>query len=58
MGMNTTFGPSGILATPLMTTMGGSVLKGVSVYLGGLAISYVSGFGATYLFGHKNVDLA
>lgn len=57
-GLNTTFGPSGILMLPLMTTMNGVVWKGVLIALGGIVISYGAGFLMTYYFGYKNVDLA
>ena len=57
-GLNTMFGPSGILASPLMTSASGSIARGVLVYIGGLVISYSAGFGITYFFGHKNIDLA
>ena len=56
-GLNTMFGPSGLLAAPLMTSVGGSIAKGVMYYLAGLGISYIGGFGFTWFFGHKNVDL-
>lgn len=57
-GLNTMFGPSGILMLPLMTTKAGIVWKGILIGIGGIAISYVSGFLTTYYFGHKNIDLA
>ncbi len=57
-GLNTMFGPSGIIAIPLMTTAHGVIWKAILVYMGGLAISYAAGFVATYYFGHKGVDLA
>ena len=56
-GLNTMFGPSGILASTLMTSINGLVWKGVIIYLGGLLVSYCAGFVVTYYFGHKNVDL-
>ena len=57
-GLNTTFGPSGLLALPLMTSVSGMIWKGVLVYLAGLAIAYAAGFTTTYFAGHKGVDLA
>ena len=57
-GLNTMFGPSGLLATPLMTSVNGSIVQGILFYLAGLGISYLGGFGLTYIFGYKNVDLA
>ncbi|KGK13956.1 PTS N-acetylmuramic acid transporter subunit IIBC [Vibrio navarrensis] len=56
-GLNTVFGPSGIVAIPLMTSHSG-IFAGMAVFLVGLLISYVVGFLATYMFGSKNVDLA
>ena len=56
-GLNTMFGPSGLLALGLMTTPSGSVLTGVLVYLTSLFVTYLSGFIITYFFGHKKVDL-
>ncbi|KYN89313.1 PTS N-acetylmuramic acid transporter subunit IIBC [Vibrio cidicii] len=55
-GLNTVFGPSGIVAIPLMTSHSG-IFAGMAVFLVGLLISYVVGFLATYMFGSKNVDL-
>lgn len=56
-GLNTVFGPSGIVAIPLMTSHSG-IFAGMAVFLVGLLISYVVGFLATYMFGSKNVDLS
>ncbi|MEZ9603741.1 PTS N-acetylmuramic acid transporter subunit IIBC [Vibrio sp. 10N.261.55.A10] len=55
-GLNTVFGPSGIVAVPLMTSNSG-IFAGMAVFVIGLLISYVVGFLATYIFGSKNVDL-
>ena len=55
-GLNTVFGPSGIVAVPLMTSNSG-IFAGMAVFVIGLLISYVVGFLATYMFGSKNVDL-
>ncbi|WVD68037.1 PTS transporter subunit EIIC [Orbus wheelerorum] len=56
MGLNSVFGPSGVIAIPFMTSHDGA-LPAMLVYLVGLAITYVSGFIITYFFGSKNVDL-
>lgn len=49
-GLNTVFGPSGIVALPLMKSNHG-IITGMSIYLLGILISYVSGFIITYFFG-------
>ncbi|NAX21882.1 PTS N-acetylmuramic acid transporter subunit IIBC [Vibrio sp. V39_P1S14PM300] len=56
-GLNTVFGPSGIVAIPLMTSDSG-IFPAMLVFVAGLLISYLVGFLATYLFGCKNVDLS
>lgn len=56
-GLNTVFGPSGIVAIPLMTSANG-IFAGMMVFIGGLLISYIVGFLATYFFGCKDVDLS
>ncbi|WP_104028346.1 PTS N-acetylmuramic acid transporter subunit IIBC [Vibrio jasicida] len=56
-GLNTVFGPSGIVAIPLMTSSSG-IFAGMMVFIGGLLISYIVGFLATYFFGCKDVDLS
>ncbi|ELY5142622.1 PTS N-acetylmuramic acid transporter subunit IIBC [Vibrio vulnificus] len=56
-GLNTVFGPSGIVAIPLMTSHSG-IFAGMAVFVVGLHISYVVGFLATYFFGSKDVDLS
>lgn len=56
-GLNTVFGPSGLVALPLMTSNSGVVIA-MLVYLGGLIVSYTAGFGLTYLFGSKDIDLS
>ncbi|MEJ3622969.1 PTS N-acetylmuramic acid transporter subunit IIBC [Vibrio vulnificus] len=56
-GLNTVFGPSGIVAIPLMTSHNG-IFAGMAVFVVGLLISYVFGFLATYFFGSKDVDLS
>lgn len=55
-GLNTVFGPSGLIAIPLMTSDQG-VLPAMAVYAGGVLVSYLCGFIFTYLFGSKNIDL-
>ncbi len=62
-GLNTMFGPSGLLAAPMMVAKFGDGLPGhvgaaIPIYLIALLISYVSGFGFTYLIGTKGVDLS
>ncbi|AVX01729.1 PTS N-acetylmuramic acid transporter subunit IIBC [Vibrio vulnificus] len=56
-GLNTVFGPSGIVAIPLMTSHSG-IFAGMAVFVVGLLISYVVGFLATYFFGSNDVDLS
>ena len=56
-GLNTVFGPSGIVALPLMTSSAG-IFAGMMVFAAGLVISYAVGFIATWFFGTKNVDLS
>ncbi|CAQ82407.1 MULTISPECIES: PTS N-acetylmuramic acid transporter subunit IIBC [Photorhabdus] len=55
-GLNTVFGPSGLVALPLMTSNNG-IFVGMAVYATGLVVAYLSGFVLTLLFGRKNVDL-
>ncbi|WEF27182.1 PTS N-acetylmuramic acid transporter subunit IIBC [Klebsiella aerogenes] len=55
-GLNSAFGPSGLVALPLMTSNSG-ILPAIAVYGGGVLISYIAGFIITVLFGCKNVDL-
>ena len=55
-GLNTVFGPSGLVSIPLMTSSQG-IYAGIMVYIAGVFISYASGFIFTLLFGCKNVDL-
>ncbi|NAW56230.1 MULTISPECIES: PTS N-acetylmuramic acid transporter subunit IIBC [unclassified Vibrio] len=56
-GLNTVFGPSGIVAIPLMTSDSG-IFPAMLVFVAGLLISYLVGFLATYLFGCKDIDLS
>jgi len=56
MGLNSVFGPSGVIAIPFMTSHEGA-LPAMLVYFVGLMITYVAGFVITYFFGSKNVDL-
>lgn len=57
MGLNTVFGPSGLLATPLMTSNSG-IFPAMGVYLFGTLVAYATGFITTYFFASKNVDLS
>ncbi|KEY60603.1 PTS N-acetylmuramic acid transporter subunit IIBC [Serratia sp. DD3] len=56
-GLNTVFGPSGLVSIPLMTSAKG-IFAGMMVYIAGLFISYIAGFILTWLFGSKDVDLS
>ena len=56
-GLNTVFGPSGLVALPLMTS-GLGIYAGMAVYAAGVVISYIAGFVVTWFFGYKNVDLS
>ncbi|MEF3109134.1 PTS N-acetylmuramic acid transporter subunit IIBC [Raoultella sp. WB_B2P2-3] len=56
-GLNTVFGPSGVVALPLMTS-GSGIYAGMAVYAAGLVVSWLCGFALTWLFGSKNVDLS
>lgn len=56
MGLNSAFGPSGLVALPLMTSAQG-ILPAMAVYAGGMLVSYIAGFIFTVLFGCRNVDL-
>lgn len=56
-GLNTVFGPSGIVSIPLMTSDSG-IFPAMAVYTSGLVVSYISGFVITYFFGSKNIDLS
>jgi len=56
-GLNTVFGPSGLVAIPLMTS-GQGIFAGMAVYIAGIIISYLAGFVMTWFFGSKNVDLS
>jgi N-acetylmuramic acid-specific PTS system IIC component len=47
-GINSVYGPSGILATVLMTTPEGNVGIGVATYLGSLFSSYLAGAAAMF----------
>ncbi len=55
-GLNTVFGPSGLVSIPLMTSAQG-IFAGMAVYVAGILISYLAGFVLTWFFGSKNVDL-
>lgn len=56
-GLNTVFGPSGVVSIPLMTS-GQGIYAGILVYIAGLLVSYIAGFIFTWFFGSKNVDLS
>lgn len=56
-GLNTVFGPSGLVSIPLMTSAKG-IFAGMLVYVAGILISYIAGFILTWLFGSKDVDLS
>ncbi|WP_435955423.1 PTS N-acetylmuramic acid transporter subunit IIBC [Dryocola sp. BD626] len=56
-GLNTVFGPSGLVSIPLMTSHQG-IFAGMAVYVAGILISYLAGFVVTWFFGSKNVDLS
>lgn len=56
-GLNTVFGPSGLVSIPLMTSTQG-IFVGMLVYVVGILISYIAGFILTWFFGHKNIDLS
>ena len=56
-GLNTVFGPSGLVAIPLMTSRQG-IFVGMAVYVVGILLSYLAGFIITWFFGCKDVDLA
>ncbi len=61
-GLNTMFGPSGLLAAPMMMAkMNGGVGHvgiGITLYIIALVISYLSGYGFMQLIGTKGVDLS
>lgn len=56
-GMNTVFGPSGLVTLPLMTSSQG-IFAGMAVYLAGLMVAWIGGFLLTWWFGTRNVDLS
>ncbi|MFA0413967.1 PTS N-acetylmuramic acid transporter subunit IIBC [Vibrio renipiscarius] len=56
-GLNTVFGPSGIVAIPLMTSNEG-IFAGMAIFVIGLLIAYAVGFIATLFFGSKDIDLS
>ena len=57
MGLNTAFGPSGVLSILLMTTKEGNIGISMGIYLASFLSASVAGFLATATFGTKNVDL-
>jgi N-acetylmuramic acid-specific PTS system IIC component len=48
MGLNSVFGPSGILAIPMITSAKGIGI-GITIYVSALLIGYCSGFGVGLL---------
>ncbi|MDO4776823.1 MAG: PTS N-acetylmuramic acid transporter subunit IIBC [Cardiobacteriaceae bacterium] len=56
-GLNSVFGPSGLLALPLMTSAQGSFF-GMGVYLTGMVSAWIGGFTITWFFASKDVDLS
>ncbi|TNH03884.1 PTS N-acetylmuramic acid transporter subunit IIBC [Testudinibacter sp. TR-2022] len=56
MGLNSVFGPSGLLAIPLLTGPNG-VFAAIAIYLAGTITAYLVGFVTTYFFA-KEVDLS
>lgn len=56
-GLNSVFGPSGMLALPLMTSAHGPFF-GMGVYLTGMVSAWIGGFMITWFFASKNVDLS
>lgn len=58
-GLNTVFGPSGLMALPLMKGGNGvNMFEAMGLYLIALCVAYVSGYIFTRLFGLKGVDLS
>lgn len=55
-GLNTVFGPSGLVSLPLMTSAQG-IYTGMGIYAAGVLVSYISGFIITWFFGYKDIDL-
>ncbi|CAM3771343.1 PTS N-acetylmuramic acid transporter subunit IIBC [Xenorhabdus thuongxuanensis] len=56
-GLNSVFGPSGLVALPLMIS-NSSIFTGMTIYGAGLIVSYIAGFTLTLFFGSKNIDLS
>ncbi|CAM3979165.1 PTS N-acetylmuramic acid transporter subunit IIBC [Rahnella bruchi] len=56
-GLNTVFGPSGLVSIPLMTSHQG-IFIGMAVYVVALLIAYLAGFILTWFYGSKNIDLS
>ncbi|WP_432721746.1 PTS N-acetylmuramic acid transporter subunit IIBC [Jeongeupia wiesaeckerbachi] len=55
-GLNTVFGPSGLVSLPLMTSNQG-IFVGMAVYAAGMVAAYGAGFILTLLWGCRDVDL-
>ncbi|MDC9593632.1 PTS N-acetylmuramic acid transporter subunit IIBC [Xenorhabdus sp. IM139775] len=56
-GLNSVFGPSGLVALPLMTSNSG-IFAGMAIYGAGLIVAYIAGFTLTLFFGSKHIDLS
>ncbi|MDO5091341.1 MAG: PTS N-acetylmuramic acid transporter subunit IIBC [Cardiobacteriaceae bacterium] len=56
-GLNSVFGPSGLLALPLMTSAQGAFFA-MGVYLTGMVSAWIAGFTITWFFASKDVDLS
>jgi N-acetylmuramic acid-specific PTS system IIC component len=56
-GLNTVFGPSGLVALPLMTSATGPIYA-ILAYASALVVAYIAGFVFTWFFGTKNIDLS
>ena len=57
-GLNSQFGPSGVLAIPMMTSQSGNIAYAMGVYSFSLVVAYFFGFLATYIIGTRGVDLS
>jgi N-acetylmuramic acid PTS system EIICB component len=56
-GLNTVFGPSGLVALPLLTSRLGA-FPAIGIYLVGLLSAYAGGFAITWFWGTHDVDLS
>ncbi|AXE95935.1 PTS N-acetylmuramic acid transporter subunit IIBC [Paraburkholderia sp. 22099] len=55
-GLNTVFGPSGLVSLPLITSDHGA-LPAMAIYLVGIFSAYLAGFAFTYAWGCRDVDM-